>query len=427
MSEVERFRKMILEAVREGRMNLAAAAERLNISYRQARRVCQRYKALGDAGLTHRNRGRPSNRGRSRQFREQVIERYRDRYRGFGPTLACEKLAEEGLVLDHETLRRWLIAARLWSKPPSKVRHRTSRPRRERFGELVQLDGSQHHWFGADFPQSCLMDMVDDATGTTRTLMVDNESTEAAMRVLWAWIERYGIPMALYADRHRIYQTDRPATLAEELAGEEPLSAFGKACQKLGIAIIAAHSPQAKGRVERKHGVFQDRLVKELALRGINTIIGANALLDNGFVADLNRRFAVLPADPKDAHRPLPRNLDLAAVFCRDQERTLLNNFTLRHQNRWYQVTKDNRPLPRPRSRITVRILLDGTVELWDHGQKLNAVALPGPQRPEDKSSATRSQPPKPKSPGPDHPWRRWIVYPKRPSSEIHGSQRGHF
>jgi len=231
MSEKERLRKLVMEGVHEGRLTIRGAATRLGVSYRQARRIWKRFRALGDPGLTHRGRGRPSNRAKPAAWREKVIRRYRERYEGFGPTLACEKLAEEGLVLDHETLRRWLIAARLWVKPPLKVRHRAYRTRRERFGELVQLDGSFHDWFGSDRQNTCLMDMVDDATGTTVARMVDHESTVAAMRILGDWIDRYGIPLALYTDRHRIYQTDRPPTLAEDLAGEPPLSAFGKACR----------------------------------------------------------------------------------------------------------------------------------------------------------------------------------------------------
>ena len=408
MSEGERLRKVILEGVREGRVTLKAAALRLELSYRQLRRIWKRFRDEGDPGLIHRGRGRPSNRSKPAFLRQRAIQRYQERYEGFGPTLACEKMAQEGVVLDHETLRRWLIQEGLWAGPKARTRHRAYRERKARFGEMLQLDGSQHRWFGRFEPEACLMNMVDDATGTTLSLMMENESLEGAMRLLWRWIERYGVPGALYTDRHTIYQAFRQPTLQEDLAGEVPLSAFGKACKKLGIAILTAHSPQAKGRVERKHGVFQDRFLKELALQDITTIAAANVLLQEGFVEDLNRRFAVPPADPIDAHRPLAKGENLAAILCREKSRIVTNDFTLRHESRWYQITRGNRSLPKPRFRVTVRTLLDGTVELWLDGRRLAFEAIPTPKQ---GVAATASLPnprprPAPPKPGPNHPWR---------------------
>lgn len=406
MSEGERLRKVILEGVREGRVTLKAAALRLGVSYRQLRRIWKRFRVEGDPGVIHRGRGRPSNRSKPASLRKRAIQRYQERYEGFGPTLACEKLAQEGMLLNHETLRRWLIREGLWIGPRARVRHRAHRERKARFGEMLQLDGSQHRWFGRHEQEACLMNMVDDATGTTLSLMTENESLEGAMRLLWHWIERYGVPEALYTDRHTIYRAFRPPTLQEDLTGEEPLSSFGRACKKLGIAILTAHSPQAKGRVERKHGVFQDRFLKELALQDITTIAAANILLQQGFVEDLNRRFAVPPADPVDAHRPLAKGENLAAILCRERSRTVSNDFTLRYESRWYQITRENRSLPKPRFRVTVRTLLDGTVELWLDGRRLNFEAIP----PGMKGTAAQPTPSKPRpappKPGPNHPWR---------------------
>ncbi|TSA00336.1 MAG: ISNCY family transposase [Deltaproteobacteria bacterium] len=411
MSEGERLRKVILEGIRDGRVTLKIAALRLGVTYRQLRRIWKRFQDEGDPGLIHRGRGRPSNRSKPVSLRHRAIRRYRERYEGFGPTLACEKLAQEGIVLDHETFRRWLIEERLWAGPKVRVRHRAYRERKARFGEMLQLDGSQHRWFGRHEPEACLMNMVDDATGRTLSLMTESENLEGAMRLLWHWIERYGVPVALYTDRHTIYRAFRQPTLQEDLAGEEPLSSFGRACKKLGIAILTAHSPQAKGRVERKHGVFQDRFLKELALQGITTIAAANTLLQNGFVEDLNRRFAVPPADPGDAHRPLAKRENLAAILCQEKSRTVSNDFTVRYEKRWYQITRDNRPLPKPRSRVTVRTLLDGTMELWQEARRLAFEAIPIPtQRMADTASAAKPRPrPAPPFPGPNHPWRaRW-------------------
>lgn len=411
MSEEERLRKVILEGVRDGRVTLKTAALRLGVTYRQLRRIWKRFQDEGDPGLIHRGRGRPSNRSKPASLRHRAIRRYRERYKGFGPTLACEKLAQEGIVLDHETLRRWLIEERLWAGPKARVRHRTYRERKARFGEMLQLDGSQHRWFGRHEPEACLMNMVDDATGTTLSLMTESESLEGAMRLLWHWIERYGVPVALYTDRHTIYKSPRQPTLEEDLAGEKPLSAFGRACKKLGIGIITAYSPQAKGRVERKHGVFQDRFLKELALQDITTIAAANTLLQNGFVEDLNRRFAVPPVDPADAHRPLAKRENLAAILCQEKSRTVSNDFTVRCESRWYQITRKNRPLPKPRSRVTVRTLLDGTMELWQEGRRLAFEAIPIPkQGAADTANPAKPRPrPAPPFPGPNHPWRaRW-------------------
>jgi transposase len=412
MSEKERIRKVIFEGVKEGRLSVREASVRLGISYRQGKRIYRRFRRKGDAGLVHKGRGRPSNRAMPSALREKAIARYRDRYEGFGPTLAAEKLSAEGLSLDHETLRRWLVGAGLWKSRSPKARHRTYRERKRRFGELVQLDGSLHRWFGNEEPLCCLMDMVDDATGTTRSLMLPHESTEAAMRILRQWVERHGIPLALYTDRHTIYLAKREPTLEEALAGEGPLTALGKACRKLSIKILTAYSPQAKGRVERKHGVYQDRFRKELALLGIRTIPEANAVLENGFVEDLNRRFAVSPADPVDAHRPVPKGLDLDQVFCFEERRTLQNDYTIRHENRWYQITRQNRPLPRPQNKILVRTHLDGKVDLWWRDRPLAFVPLAG--TPEKRRSEafprpapSSANPPRAVPQAPDHPWRQ--------------------
>lgn len=433
MSGKERIRKVILEGVVEGRLTLRDASARLSISYRQGKRIYQRYRREGDAGLLHKGRSRPSNRCKPSSLRQKAIRRYRERYEGFGPTLACEKLAEEGILLDHETLRRWLIREGLWIGPKAGVRHRAYRERKARFGEMLQLDGSQHRWFGKQEPETCLLNMVDDATGTTLSLMVESEGTEGAMRLLWRWIERFGVPLALYTDKHTIYVSPREPSLEEAMAGEEPLTAFGLACHKLGIQIITAHSPQAKGRVERKHGVFQDRFLKELALRRVKTIEGANAVLQNGFVDDLNRRFAVPPADPADAHRPLAATESLAGIFCREKSRVVQNDFTLRHDNHWYQITRDNRLLPKPKSRVTVRTLLDGTVEIWFKNKRLNFA-------PRNENRQPVVAPKKPRfvyHPPQNHPWRRpansQLVAQRRPPDQnqkgtfLTSSNRGHF
>jgi hypothetical protein len=252
------------------------------------------------------------------------------------------------------------------------------------------------------------MNMVDDATGATMALMGGEETTEVAMRLLWSWIERYGIPKALYTDRKNVFVTDRGPTLDEQLAGEEPMTAFGKACQKLRIEIIPAHSPQAKGRVERSNGVYQDRLVKELRLHGITTVEGANELLAEGFSDALNAKFQREPASPTDFHHPVPKDITLAEVFCWEEMRTVQNDWTIQYNNRFYQILNHNQPRPQPKEKVLVRVLLDETMQIIYRNKKLSyeAIAQPRPRRTEKPRSVSDPPPRRASKPPPDHPWR---------------------
>ena len=410
MSEKERRRKTVFEDVAAGRRTLVKAGEALCLSYRQCLRSYHRFAHEGDAGLVHRSRGRTSNRAKPLEFREKVLERYRERYEDFGPTLAAEKLSEDGYELHHETLRRWLLAAGSWKRARKRGKHRQRRERRTHFGELVQFDGSHHEWFGHAHGFCCLMNLVDDATGTTLSCMDGQETIEAAMRTLWHWIELYGIPQALYADKKNVFVTDREPTIEEQLAGQPALTVFGKACWKLDIEIITANSPQAKGRVERSHGVYQDRFVKELRLEGITDIEGANKLLERGFCKHLNEKFAKEPGSETDFHRPVPPEMQLAEIFCFEKDATIANDWTLRCENRCYQIHKNNDPLPRPSQKVTVRRLLDATIQLLHRGKKLKFKEIETPDAPlrYAKPATPREATPKKKhKPASDHPWRK--------------------
>ena len=364
MSEKERNRLGVFRRLDEDQLRIVEAAKQLRISYRQCKRSYRRYKEEGDAGLIHRSRGRISNRAKPVEFRKQVISFYRERYYDFGATLAAEKLCEEGLVLDHETLRRWLVAEGLWTKRHKRRTHRSWRERKGHFGELVQLDGSHHRWFGSDREPACLVNMVDDATGHTEALIAEQETTKAAMMALWQWIESHGVPKSLYTDKKNVYVTNRKPGIEEQLAGKKPLTAFGKACEKLSIDIIMANSPQAKGRVERNNGVYQDRFLKEMRLRGITTIEGANELLSEWFCNHLNAKFAKDPQEKEDFHMPWPKDMDPSNVFCFEHNRILTNDWTIRFEGKMLQVLKDNRPLPRSGEKILVRVHLDGQMDL---------------------------------------------------------------
>jgi len=342
-------------------INLKDASNILGISYRQIKRIRARYRQHGDVGLIHRNRGRRSNHKYSDEIKDKVRDLYTGIYKGFGLVLFSEKLLEvHDMKIDHETLRRWLKLEGLWQKKRKSRGHRSWRQRREHFGELIQMDGSFHNWHGDEGDKSCLMVMVDDATGKTMSFMSKEETTEAAMRLLWSWINRYGVPVALYTDRRNVYIAEREATLEEELAGKTPLTVFGTACEKLGIRIIPAYSPQAKGRVERENGVFKDRLVKELGLLEIKTIKETNRML-NSFTDKLNDRFAKEPASLVDYHTQLSEGIRLENVFCIENVRTIHNDWTIKYEGRLLQL-KAQSNLPPARNKVTVRKRLDGTM-----------------------------------------------------------------
>lgn len=370
MSEKERRRLIVMQQVEVGSLPLVEAAEALGVGYRQAKRIWARFRRQGASGLLHAGRDRFSNRQSDPELKARVLELYRERYADFGPTLAAEKLAErDGLEVHRETLRRWLIAACLWPGRTAHRRHRRRRRRRAHFGELVQLDGSHHAWFESRGAPACLMVMVDDATGHTEALLAEGETLAAAFGVLERWIERHGVPEALYTDRKNIYVTDREPSDEERRQGTGALTDFGRACWRLGSRQIVAHSAQAKGRVERKNGVFQDRLVKELRLRGIDAIEPANAIL-GAFTDELNARFAQAPRAEANRHRALPPGGSLADVLCVERRRTVQNDWTFTLDGRVFQILEQPQA-PRARQRVRVRRRMDGSIQCLHEGREL--------------------------------------------------------
>jgi transposase len=408
LSAKERARLVELELVKARRQTLRAAAERLDLSRRQIRRIWRRFRSKGAKGLAHASRGRPSNRATEIDTKRTVLEICRGRLEGFGPTLAAEKLAEVGLKVDHETLRRWLMVEGAWRKKKKRGPHRKWRPPKEHFGELVQMDGSFHDWLETGH-KPCLLDMVDDGTSTMDGRIFEQETTEGAMRVLWRWIGLYGIPRALYTDHKTVYVADREPTVEEQLAGQPALTAFGKACHKLGIQIIPAASPQAKGRIERRHGVLQDRLVKELRLRGIKDLEAANAFLAREFFESINKKFAHSPASAIDYHRPVPSGVCLQDVFVFEEQRVVQNDWTVCWDSRWSQITSPKGQMPRRRERIVVRRRLDGSRVLLYRGRALEFHEIqqrpPRPAPPIKPASVATSRPVW--VPPDDHPWKR--------------------
>jgi hypothetical protein len=408
MSAKERERLKIFERVQRGELRKKDAAVLCGLDYRYTRRLYQRYCALGDRGLVHQGRGRQSNRAYASEFKAAVLKRYQERYADFGPTLAIEKLAVDGYVLDHETLRGWLLKAGLWQRRRKRARHRSWRERRAHFGELVQLDGSHHRWFEERGAKCCLMNMVDDAQGTTLSLLAAEETSFAAMALLWRWIERYGIPQSLYTDKKNVYVIDEKTRARAADSGEEVWTHFGWACKQLGIEILTAHSPEAKGRVERNHGIYQDRLVKELRLAGSNTIAEANELLADGFCEQLNRKFAVAPRSPVDYHRSA-KGYDLASIFCLEEERALSADWVVRFENQFYQLQPPRTALA-AKGRVRVQRYLNGELHFRYGQQELRYTLLPERPQPPGKAKKIRQRRDgvKPYVPPRDHPWHRF-------------------
>lgn len=411
MSSRELERVEVMGRVASGALKLAHAAEMLELSYRQTKRLWRRYREKGREGLKHGHAGQASNRGKPKKLRRRVLQLIEKKYSGveaerFGPTLAAEHLAEEdGIVVDHETLRRWMLIEGLWSRQRKRKKHHQRRDRKAHFGELVQLDGSFHDWLEGRGPRGCLMNMVDDATGQTVMRLGKEETIWAAVGVLRAWMEQYGVPRALYTDWKNVYK--RKATPAEQLRGQVPLTQFGRMCQKLGIRIIAASTPQAKGRVERGHGVHQDRLIKKLRRKGIGSYAAANQYLEEKYLAEHNRRFAQTAVDPEDYHRRKPRVWELRQIFRIETERAIGNDWVIRHHGRYLQLRPSQRYRGSNKSKALVCEWEDGSMAIYHQGEKMaftevaEAPSKAIPPRPAVAQVRVRRPAKK------DHPWRQ--------------------
>ena len=376
MRKKERERKVILSGYKDGRYTLVEAAERMVVSYRQAKRIWRRYKEEDDIGLVHKNRGKPSARSFDQKNKKIILQLYQEKYNDFGATFAVEKLAEDdNYILSRETLRQWLKAANLWIPRRKRKSYRQYRERRAGFGEMLQIDGSDHRWFGQETERCCLLDIVDDATGKTFALLDTGETTLVLLKALKRWIELYGVPESVYVDLKNVYIS--PSGLKSSNDDEEPKpqeswSVFEQVCKRLNIRIIKAYSAQAKGRVERKHGVFQDRFVKELQLKNIKTIEKANEYLEGRFLNDINNKFSIAPKDSKDRHRDVKQYGDLDQIFCWEYNRTVHNDWTLQFKNKHYQLDKNQPLLIRPKQHIIIHEHLDGNISLWFKGQSIS-------------------------------------------------------
>jgi len=420
MSRKERERLKVMAVLSEGRLRQVEAARLLRLSARQVRRLQRRYQRQGDAGLVHRSRGRRSNRKLAEALRRRAVGCLRRDYADFGPTLAAEKLQErDGLVVSRETVRQWMMAEGLWQGRRRRERHRQWRPRRACFGELVQWDTSPHAWFeGRAAAEPVLVTLIDDANSRRMQRFYEAEGTEPNLDLLGRWLRRYGRMLAVYADKAGHFKATRPPTADEARAGQEAQTQIGRALRELGIEYIAAHSPQAKGRVERSHGLDQDRLIKELRLRGISTIAEANRFLEEHYTPMCNRRFTVRPASSLDAHRRLT-GYDLKAILSVQEERVVANDYTVQYHGQRWQIERQSLGGGLRRSKVIVERRLDGTIKLRWRGRYLKAhriVAKASAAAADSRAAAAvglrppacAAQPPhQGRKPSPDHPWRK--------------------
>ena len=404
MSRKERKRLTVLAQVNRSQLTLKEASGILALSYRQAKRVWRRYRDLGDAGLVHRLRGKPSHRRTEPELRARILARVKEKYPDFGPTLAAEYLAKEGLNVDHETLRRWLLASGARKVRRRGHQHRQWRERKPCFGALVQLDGSDHDWFEGRAPRAALMVMVDDATGRVWAQFFEGETTRASYDMLEGWARKHGLPQSLYVDRDSIYRCEGIGSIAEQIAGKEPQTQFGRAMEQLGVELILANSPQAKGRVERMNATLQDRLVKALRLENISDMTAASQYLAKTFLPAFNRRFGVEPSSPAEVHNKAPRNLD--EILSWEEERVVQRDWTVACGKHYYQLDRQHERLSLVRRKIVVRTLRSGQVQLAYRGAKLRWKELPGrPQRLTAKPA--RRAVGRQTKPAVQHPWRK--------------------
>jgi len=420
LSARERERLKVLQQVEEGHLKQVEAARRLRLTDRQVRRLQARLRREGDRGIVHRLRGRRSNRKIPEALRQSAVRELRQaRYAGFGPTLAAEHLAGQGIRVSRETLRSWMSAAGVWQTRRRKVKRvHVWRPRRACWGELVMMDSSPFRWLEQRGPACHLIAMIDDATSRVWGRLVEHDSTEENLRTLQGWLERHGRPLALYTDKNSLFVTSRPAHWQEQLRDAPARTQFGRALAELDMEWIAAHSPQAKGRVERLFGTLQDRLVKEMRVAEITTLEAANRFLEITFWPFWNKRFAVAPARSGDAHRRLERGHRLQEILSVRVARTVSSDHTVMWKGQRWGLRREDVCAGLRGARAEIEKRLDGSHWLRFRGRCLPLHPCPAAAR---SASPSGLRPPgpadrKPKlptpikthyTPPPHHPWRK--------------------
>lgn len=403
MSSEELRRLHVIRKVIDGDLTHSDAGRAIGLCVRQIGRIVSRVRDWGDRGIIHKLRGAVSNSKFRDGFKEKVIGIYRERYSGFGPLLASEKLLEfEGISVSDETLRLWLIESGDWHKVRKRKTHRKWRERKSCFGEMVQMDGSHHDWFEGRGGKCVLMLYVDDATGYVFARFYDYEGTIPAMDSFRRYIEKYGIPTSIYFDNHSTYKSQRKLTIEEELEGKkEPLSEFGRALSELGVKMIHAGSPQGKGRAERQFKTFQDRVAKEMRLRGISNKDDGNEFLEC-YLPVYNERFGIELQNETNLHRGIPEGMGIDEILCIKTERVLRNDFTISYENNLYQIQETTIA-----KTVIVEKRISGELFITYKGKRLRYKEIRQKLKPIGKAI---SQPKKKYIPPPEHPWRNYAI-----------------
>ena len=414
MSEKEIIRLQIMVQLKKRQITQVMAAKQMGISARQVKRLWKAYKSQGAEGLVNKSRGKPSHNQIQTEVKQQALDLILEQYRDFGPTLASEKLREvHGIQISDESVRKIMLAEGLWKqRRKRKPRVFQMRERRACFGELVQIDGSDHDWFEGRSPRCSLLVFVDDATGKLVELwFVPHESFFGYCEATRHYLERYGKPGTFYSDKHGIFHLNNP-----KLTPGDGLTDFGRAMQELGIRIICANTPQAKGRVERANQTLQDRLTKELRLRGISSPEEANAWLPE-FMEDYNRRFATVPRSNLNFHTPLTASDNLDFILCRKVSRTLSKNLTFQYHKTIYQIRLDRPSYTMRNAPVTVLENTHGDIsviyknhllpfEIY-YQQAKQAEVVPSKSIDHELINASKAH-----NPSPDHPWRKGFSTP---------------
>jgi len=402
MTQADRDRLVTLKKAKKKLITQREAAEELGLSVRHVKRLIQALKKLGDKAVVHGLRGKPSNRRIEEKIEQEAVKILSvPVYKGFGPTLASEYLSKKhGIDASKETVRRWMMRAKLWRGKKAQVKEvHMWRPRRSRFGELVQWDTSDHNWLEGRGEKLYLIAMIDDATSRLFARFVRHDSTEENMKLLWSYLEKFGRPLTFYTDKASLFQTaekhkrDEPGVEKDPV--EMPPTQIGRALRELGISWIPAHSPQAKGRVERNFLTAQDRLVKGLRVAGVTTLEQANDYLTNDYLVWWERELTVEAASPDDAHRRLEKSHNLAASLSYVETRQVRPDYTVRWDGKLYQIERGAITTGLRGANVRVEQRLDGSLAMR-HGERYlpvkecAAADRPKTARPQKKAGSTR-------------------------------------
>jgi transposase len=402
MSKRESKRLHIIHQALDKRITQAKAAELVNLSSRQLRRMLKRVREEGDDGISHRSRGKTSNSRVSKKVKEKALKLFKEKYHDFGPTFASEKLLEvHEIKLSKETLRLWLNKENIPYEKRKGRKHRQWRERKHHFGEMVQMDGSHHDWFEGRGPKCVLMGYIDDATGTVYGRFYDYEGTMPAMDSFKRYIKRYGIPQSVYLDKHSTYKSTAKQSIEDELEDKKPMSQFERSLDELVVTVHHANSPQAKGRVERSFRTLQDRLVKEMRLAGVNNAEQANEFLIK-YLPTHNAKFKVKPVSEVDLHRPALSMRELDKILCLREDRTVRNDFTISYDGKLYQIKDAVKS-----QKVAVEERTDGSLHITNKGLDLRYREITTRPAKENLKTAPLIQEKKGRAQLPDHPWKR--------------------